>query len=125
MDQIAPNAFLQACPSRAVLARVGEKWSMLALVCLAGGPVRFGSLRRTVEGVSQKMLTQTLRNLEHDGLVSRRLYDEMPLRVEYELTALGKSLLPIVVELKKWAEQNLPLILDGHSQSTETTSNGA
>jgi DNA-binding HxlR family transcriptional regulator len=119
MDQIAPNAFLLACPSRAVLARIGEKWSMLTLVCLAKGPVRFGSLRRTIEGVSQKMLTQTLRNLEHDGLVTRHLYDEMPLRVEYELTALGKTLLPIVKDLKKWSERNLLLVLRRQSQFDE------
>jgi DNA-binding HxlR family transcriptional regulator len=124
MDQIAPNAFLQACPSRAVLARIGEKWSMLALVCLAKGPVRFGSLRRTIEGVSQKMLTQTLRNLEHDGLVTRHLYNEMPLRVEYELTALGKTLLPIVQDLKRWSEQNLTQILRRQNQFDETALKG-
>jgi DNA-binding HxlR family transcriptional regulator len=120
MDQVAPNAFLQACPSRAVLARIGEKWSMLALASLAKGPVRFGSLRRTIEGVSQKMLTQTLRNLEHDGLITRHLYDEMPLRVEYELTALGKTLLPIVKDLKKWSERNLPLLIVSQTQFAET-----
>lgn len=107
---VPPDAFLLACPSRAVLARIGEKWSMLALVSLAQGPRRFGALRRSIEGVSQKMLTQTLRNLERDGLVKRRLYDEMPLRVEYELTRLGDGLLPVVAQLKTWAERNLRTI---------------
>lgn len=110
MDIVSPNAFLRACPSRAVLARIGEKWAMLSLVSLADGPVRFGGLMRTLEGVSQKMLTQTLRNLEEDGLISRHLYNEMPLRVEYELTELGRTLLPMVIELKRWAELNLKLI---------------
>jgi DNA-binding HxlR family transcriptional regulator len=122
MDQIAPNAFLQSCPSRPVLARIGEKWAMLALACLAEGPVRFGSLRRTIEGISQKMLTQTLRNLEQDGLVSRHLYNEMPLRVEYELTPLGRTLLPIVTQLKQWTELNLPSILKMQVQFTQQKS---
>jgi DNA-binding HxlR family transcriptional regulator len=113
---IAPDAFLLACPSRAVLTRIGEKWAMLALVALTQGPRRFGGLRRSIEGVSQKMLTQTLRNLERDGLVTRRLYDEMPLRVEYELTALGKELVPLVACLKAWAEQNLRKIEKSQTQ---------
>ena len=101
-----PDAFLKACPSRALLARIAEKWTLLVLVALRDGPVRFGALRRTVEGVSQKMLTQTLRALESDGLVTRHLYDEMPLRVEYELTDRGRSLLPLADQFKRWAEAN-------------------
>ena len=101
-----PDAFLRACPSRALLARIAEKWTLLVLVALRDGPVRFGALRRTVEGVSQKMLTQTLRALESDGLVTRHLYDEMPLRVEYELTKRGRSLLPLAADIKQWAEAN-------------------
>jgi len=103
----APDAFLAACPSRQVLARVGEKWTLMAVVALADGPVRFGGLLRRLEGVSQKMLSQTLRNLERDGIVIRRLYDERPLRVEYELTERGFSLLPLARSLKAWAEANL------------------
>ena len=103
---VAPDAFLKACPSRALLARTAEKWTLLVLVALKDGPTRFGALRRRVEGVSQKMLTQTLRALERDGLVTRHLYDEMPLRVEYALTARGRELLPLADELKRWAETN-------------------
>ena len=103
---IEPDAFLKACPSRALLTRIAEKWTLLVLVALRDGPVRFGALRRRVEGVSQKMLTQTLRALEGDGLVTRHLYDEMPLRVEYELTKRGRSLLPLADQLKRWAETN-------------------
>lgn len=101
-----PDAFLLACPSRDFFARIASKWALLVLVGLKDGPVRFGALRRRLEGISQKMLTQTLRALEADGLVERHLYDEMPLRVEYELTASGRELVKHAVKLKKWAEQN-------------------
>jgi DNA-binding HxlR family transcriptional regulator len=103
---VAPDAFLKACPSRALLARIAGKWALLVLVALEEGPTRFGALRRRVEGVSQKMLTQTLRALERDGLVTRHLYDEMPLRVEYALTDRGRGLLPLAAQLKQWAEEN-------------------
>ena len=106
MARTEPDAFLRACPSRDLLARVAEKWALLVLVALEPGPQRFGALRRRVEGVSQKMLTQTLRGLERDSLVSRRLYDEMPLRVEYTLTERGRGLLPLAADLKRWAETN-------------------
>ncbi|HEU4406348.1 MAG TPA: helix-turn-helix domain-containing protein [Polyangiaceae bacterium] len=102
-----PDAFLRLCPSRGVLSRVGEKWATLALVALSGGPVRFGELRRRLEGVSQKVLSQTLRNLERDGLIVRDAYDERLPRVEYRLSERGRSLLPLVVGLKAWAEENL------------------
>jgi len=88
------------------MARIGDKWSTLAIVALSSGAKRFGELRRKLEGISQKMLTQTLRNLERDGLVLRTLYDERPLRVEYELTALGHTLIPHLVALKEWSERN-------------------
>jgi DNA-binding HxlR family transcriptional regulator len=107
MPNVAPDAFLKACPSRAVLARIGEKWAALAIVALADGPLRFGALLRQLEGVSQKMLTQTLRGLEQDGLVTRTLYDEMPLRVEYRLTPPGEKLVPHLKELKTWAEAHV------------------
>ena len=103
----APDAFVSICPSRMVLSRIGDKWTMLALVTLAAGPVRFGALRRRLQGVSQKMLSQTLRNLERDGVVSRTVATERPLRVDYELTARGRTLLPLAAALKTWAEQNL------------------
>lgn len=88
------------------MARIGDKWSTLVVVALADGPHRFGELRRRLDGISQKMLTQTARNLERDGLVSRTLHDERPLRVEYDLTALGKTIVPHVKALKAWAERN-------------------
>lgn len=110
-----PDAFLAACPSRGLLARLGEKWAVLALVALADGPLRFGALRRRLEGVSQKMLTQTLRRLERDGLLTRTLYDEMPLRVEYALTDAGRSALAPLRAMKAWAEGNLAASLDANA----------
>ena len=84
---------------------------MLVIVGLADGPLRFGVLRRRVEGVSQKMLTQTLRNLARDGLITRTVYDEMPLRVEYALTDFGRDALPLIQAIKTWAEANMAQIL--------------
>ncbi|KIC08531.1 HxlR family transcriptional regulator [Leisingera sp. ANG-M1] len=110
-----PDAFVAACPSREILARLAEKWTFLIVIALQHGPMRFGALRRKVEGVSQKMLTQTLRNLEKDGLVTRQIYDEMPLRVEYELTALGRELVPLNQAIKDWAERNMRQILEVRS----------
>ncbi|MEM8837787.1 MAG: helix-turn-helix domain-containing protein [Pseudomonadota bacterium] len=106
VSDVAPDAFLQACPSRQLFVRLAEKWTMLAIVALAGGPMRFGAVRRCLEGVTQKMLTQTLRKLEEDRLVNRRVYDEMPLRVEYSLTKRGHDLLPLIEALKTWSEEN-------------------
>ncbi|MEL6465637.1 MAG: helix-turn-helix domain-containing protein [Pseudomonadota bacterium] len=106
VDEVEPDAFLKVCPSRDLFVRLAEKWTMLAIVALEDEPVRFGALRRRLEGVTQKMLTQTLRKLERDRLVQRKMYDEMPLRVEYSLTARGRSLLPIIASLKAWSEEN-------------------
>ncbi|WP_395172730.1 winged helix-turn-helix transcriptional regulator [Roseibium alexandrii] len=109
-DTPKPDAFLAACPSRDVMARLGEKWTMLVLVALTPGAIRFGALHRRVEGVSQKMLSQTLRHLEEDGMVTRHVFDERPLKVEYKLTELGRSVLPLVDAIKRWSEENLAQI---------------
>lgn len=97
---------------RDVLDRVGDKWSMLIIVRLreGGGTLRFGQLGRAVAGISQRMLTLTLRHLERDGLVVRTTYDETPPRVEYTLTDLGRTLTDPVIELAKWALFNYPAI---------------
>lgn len=84
---------------------------MLVIVALEDGPHRFGAVRRRVEGVSQKMLTKTLRKLEQDGLVTRTVYHEMPLRVEYDLTVLGRDLLPLIGAIKEWAEAHIAQVL--------------
>lgn len=103
-----PNVYAAVCPSREILAMIGEKWVSLVIGALDGRVLRFGELKRTCEGVSQKMLTQTLRKLERNGLVIRTLYaDQLPLKVEYRLSDLGRDLLPVVLTAKSWAESNL------------------
>ncbi len=91
---------------REALARIGDKWTLLVVGMLEEGPLRFTALRQAVPGISQRMLTLTLRNLERDGLLSRTAYAESPPRVEYALTPLGLELLPPVLELARWALDN-------------------
>lgn len=96
------------CPVRDVLAQIGDKWSMLVLLTLEQQPprARFSALRREIGDISQRMLTVTLRSLERDGLISRTVYPEIPPRVEYELTEMGRGLLAPVKELVGWARTN-------------------
>jgi DNA-binding HxlR family transcriptional regulator len=91
---------------REVLNRVGDKWSILVVTVLNDGPRRFSDLRRAIEGISQRMLTLTLKGLERDGLVTRTVFPTIPPRVDYELTRLGKTLLEPVCALASWAEKN-------------------
>lgn len=105
-----PDALLPSCPSRSILARIGQKWTVLAIVALREEPLRFGDIRRRIHGVSDKMLTQTLRAMERDGLVQRYAYDQRQQRVEYGLSPLAQSVLPIVTELKQWAERSSGII---------------
>ena len=99
-----------ACPVRNVLDRIGEKWTMLALAALAAAPRRFSELHRMVPDISKRMLTQTLRNLERDGLATRHVFPTKPPRVEYRLSALGQSVLEPLASLARWAEGNYPSI---------------
>ena len=99
------------CPVRHVLDRIGDKWSTLIIILLGEKDIlRFNQLSHAIGDISQKMLTVTLRSLEADGLVSRTIYPEIPPRVEYQLTPLGKSLLPLIKEMVKWADQNFETI---------------
>ena len=91
---------------REVLNRVGDKWSVLVIRILGDGPRRFNELRKSIEGISQRMLTLTVRGLERDGLVTRTMYATIPPRVDYALTPLGRTLLEPVGALAKWAEKN-------------------
>jgi DNA-binding HxlR family transcriptional regulator len=96
----------EACPAvREVLNRVGDKWSVQIIALLGDGPMRFSELRRQIEGISQRMLTLTLRNLERDGLITRTVFAEIPPRVEYELTKLGNTLLEPIQGLAEWAAE--------------------
>ena len=94
----------RSCPSRLILDHLADKWAVLIVVRLAFGTLRFAELRRAVDGISQKMLTVTLRDLERDGLVIRKLYASVPPKVEYSLTPLGSSLVEKVNELCAWAK---------------------
>jgi DNA-binding HxlR family transcriptional regulator len=98
------------CPSRAVLSRVGDKWAALIIRCLAKRKRRYNELQRDVAGISQKMLTQTLRALEEDGLIDRKVYPVIPPMVEYSLTPLGKTLVGPLGAVCEWAEKHLPTI---------------
>ena len=105
---IPANKFVtEACPAvSAILSRIGDKWSVLIVMDLSGGPRRFSEIKRDVAGISQRMLTLTLRGLERDGLVSRRVFDTVPPKVEYSLTELGRSLQGPVMALGEWAMSN-------------------
>ena len=101
---------------REVLDRVGDKWSVLVIVLLGGGTKRFGELKRMIEGISQRMLTLTLRDaLERDGLVKRTVYATVPPRVEYALTALARTLLEPLTELATWAQRHRQEIQDARN----------
>src|SRR5579863_7549287 len=101
---------------REVLNRVGDKWSVLVVVLLGDGTKRFSELRRSIEGISQRMLTLTLKGLERDGLVKRTLYPTIPPRVEYELTATGRTLLAPIESLAKWATANRATIQEARDR---------
>ena len=96
-----------ACPTRQVINRIGDRWSLLVLYALENGTLRFQELRRTVDGVSQKMLTQTVRALERDGLISRTVYASVPPKVEYALTPLGRGLTQRIAAIREWAYDNI------------------
>jgi DNA-binding HxlR family transcriptional regulator len=101
------DAYIASCPTRQLLERISDKWVTLVLSALAGGPQRYSDLSRRIAGVSQKMLTQTLRSLERDGLVSRTVTPSVPVRVDYALTPLGATLMPLLAHIKEWAEQHM------------------
>jgi DNA-binding HxlR family transcriptional regulator len=101
------NAYVAECPSRQVLDAISDKWVTLVLTALSDGPRRYSDLSRQIAGVSQKMLTQTLRQLERDGLLTRTITPAVPVRVDYQLTALGKTILPVVASIKQWSEAHI------------------
>lgn len=103
-------------PVSEILARVGDKWSVLVVRVLGDGPQRFNALRRMIGGISQRMLTLTLRSLERDGLVTRTAFATIPPRVDYALTALGRSLLVPVTALAHWAQHNQPAMAAARSR---------
>ena len=106
-----PNIFSSACPSRRVMAVLAEKWTLLIVTTLADGPKRTAEIRRSVDGISEKMLIQTLRKLEGYALVSRKSFPEVPPRVEYRLTPLGRSLARLAGLFCRWVERNVVTLL--------------
>jgi DNA-binding HxlR family transcriptional regulator len=109
---VETSVYAKDCPSRQVLDRIGDAWSVLIVGSLAGGSLRYTELAQRIPGVSPKMLTQTLRALERDGLVTRTVHAVVPPRVDYALTSLGRSLLGLVVALQDWAETHIGDVIE-------------
>ena len=116
-----PNVYSSACPSRRVMAMLAEKWTLLIVAQLAQGPMRTAEIRRKVDGVSEKMLIQTLRKLESYALVSRRSYPEIPPRVEYRLTPLGRSLARVAGLFGRWVERNVVNLLRAEESGAKSS----
>lgn len=114
------NVFSARCPSRRVLALLAEKWTLLIVTQLGHGPMRTAEIRRSVDGVSEKMLIQTLRKLETFGLVSRKSYPVVPPRVEYRLTPLGRSMARLTQLFGRWVERNAGPLLRAEAQSSQS-----
>ncbi|ACT14439.1 MULTISPECIES: winged helix-turn-helix transcriptional regulator [Pectobacterium] len=105
------DVYAQHCPTRMILDRVADKWTLLILNILVERPMRFNQLKRDVEGISQKVLSQTLKNLVRDGFVERTVFPTIPVTVEYASTVMGKTLAKPIAELTYWAEQNMDNVL--------------
>ena len=108
MDRCKPQHFSSECPSRVLFDQIADKWSMMVLAVLDDGPLRFNAVKRQLEGVTQKALTQCLRRLERNGLVARRVIPISPVAVEYEITPLGRTLQPPFKALYGWTMAHMP-----------------
>jgi DNA-binding HxlR family transcriptional regulator len=113
------------CPIRDVLDRLGDRWTLLVLMELRGGTLRFGALKKRIEDISQRMLAQTLRQLEKDGLASRKVYPTIPPKVEYALTELGVSILKPVGQLIEWASDNHQAVREARARFVAPQTQGA
>jgi DNA-binding HxlR family transcriptional regulator len=109
------NPYDRNCPTRRLLDRIGDRWTVLVIGSLVDGPLRYSVIAERVDGVSQKMLTQTLRGLERDGLVKRTMYPQIPPRVEYQLTDVGATLQQPLKVLEEWAMANMSTVLDART----------
>jgi DNA-binding HxlR family transcriptional regulator len=121
MSEPAWNPYDRNCPTRELLDRIGDRWTVLVIGALRDGPRRFSALATTVDGVSQKMLTQTLRALERDGLVTRTVYPQIPPRVEYALTELGHSLRQPLRQLEHWATTHMDAVLQARRTADQNS----
>lgn len=106
-DRPEPEIFTLNCPTQQVLDIIGNKWSVIILYCLAYQPRRYKQLEKKIEGISQKVLTQTLRKLEKNGLVNRTVFPQLPPQVEYSLTPLGETLIEPLANLAEWSEMHV------------------
>ncbi|WP_125099246.1 winged helix-turn-helix transcriptional regulator [Leucobacter chromiireducens] len=113
--EVAYDAYLAACPSRQLLDTLGDKWVVLILSALAEGPQRYSDLRRRIAGISQKMLTQTVRRLERDGILTRTVVATVPVTVTYAVTPLGRSLFAVVQPVKQWAEAHMDRVVSARN----------
>ena len=114
------NSIIEICPVRNVVARFGNKWALLVILVLSENePIRYNELGRKIPDISSRVLSNTLRILEADGLVDRRVYQEVPPRVEYSLTETGRSLVPIILELTAWAQNNMKTIIEHRNQKEQ------
>ncbi|NGO13474.1 helix-turn-helix transcriptional regulator [Streptomyces sp. HC44] len=120
--RIEYDAFLKSCPTNQLLARISDKWASLVVAALSSGPMRYSDLGRKIAGVSPKMLTQTLRSLERDGIVGRTVTPSVPVRVDYELTPLGMNLSRLLVAVKDWAETHIEEVIEAREQYDEEAS---
>lgn len=111
-----PDISLEACTYSHVLEIISNKWTALAIYAMETGPIRYGEMMRRIDGISQKMLTQTLKQLERNGIVNRKLTPSVPPATEYSLTPLGESLLPLMTALKLWAEDHLDSVKQARTQ---------
>ena len=110
------DAYLRNCPSRDVLDVIGSKWTVLVVPALIDRPMRFGELRRRLDGITQKSLTQALRHLERDGFVTRTQFPTIPPRVDYALTPLGRRVAGLLGAIRDWAQDNLVDVLTARAQ---------
>lgn len=108
------------CPIQRTIALIGDKWKILVIVTLSDGTKRFGELQRALDGITPKVLTRQLRDLERDGVVERVVYPQVPPRVDYSLTPLGRSLLPILDQLRDWATKNSSALLARHETAVKS-----
>lgn len=116
-DDLPANILASACPSRTVMRHLTDRWTPLIVAALSEQPVaRFGELKAMIQGVSPKVLTQTLRSMERDGLVERRVTASIPPRVDYELTALGTTLIEPMTALRHWAQDNMQAVLEARER---------
>lgn len=119
------NASLELCPARQLLEAISSKWVTLVMLALEESPQRHSELRRRIPGASQKMLTSTLRTLERDGLIDREVTASVPVRTDYELTPVGRSLLPVIFAMKEWAEENMDAVATSRQHHDRTRAGAA